>query len=76
MADRKNYAEHQYDFEIGCLVKSPCRQCWEHHRFPACSSDCDILDQIQTLLARSVLSTRNYSNMEAFSIYLETWKKK
>lgn len=57
-----------FDFEIGYLVKSPCRECPERERFPACAQDCKILDRVQRALARGVTSTCSYSQKESFRI--------
>ena len=55
--NKGNY-RHRFDFEIGSLVKSPCRGCPTRHRFPRCMDDCQVLDGIHTLLANAVSCTR------------------
>jgi len=45
-----------FDFEIGYLIKSPCLNCENKSQLPSCHSDCLILDQIQTMLARGISS--------------------
>ena len=50
---------YQFDFEIGYLVKSPCKDCDKRIDFPQCANDCTILDDIHTVLAEAVsCSTR------------------
>ncbi len=46
----------KFDFEIGYLVKSPCLTCKNRSALPGCHSNCNILDKIQTLLARGISS--------------------
>ncbi|MEE8398987.1 MAG: hypothetical protein V3S89_08265 [Desulfobacterales bacterium] len=48
---------YQFDFEIGYLVKSPCKNCDKRTDFPECSNDCMILDGIHTMLAEAVSCT-------------------
>ena len=49
---------YKFDFEIGYLVKSPCRGCDFYKRFPGCVNECQILDKIQTTLAESMSCRR------------------
>ena len=51
----------KYDFEIGYLVKSPCKKCIYHKIFPKCSDQCEILDKIHTVLAEAVSCSRRKS---------------
>jgi hypothetical protein len=46
----------KFDFEIGYLTKSPCLNCKNRPQLPGCHSGCNILDKIQTLLARGISS--------------------
>ncbi len=48
----------KFDFEVGYLVRSPCRTCAEIGRLPACSRSCTQLERVQTLLADSISCTR------------------
>ena len=41
----------KFDFEVGTLVKSPCRNCEDREKFPKCIDGCEHLDRIQTILA-------------------------
>ncbi len=45
----------QFDFDLGYLVKSPCRDCDQRESaFPDCSQNCHLLAQVQTALSSSV----------------------
>jgi hypothetical protein len=48
----------KYDFEIGYLVKSPCKKCILNKTFPKCADHCDLLDKIHTVLSEAVSCTR------------------
>jgi len=56
---RKNGFNYRFDFEIGYLVKSPCKECERKKSFPECEDDCITLDKIHTILAKSVSLTRS-----------------
>ncbi|MCF8092431.1 MAG: hypothetical protein K9K21_04680 [Desulfotignum sp.] len=45
-----------FDFEIGYLTRSPCLTCENKNNLPRCHEDCDVLDMIQTTLARGISS--------------------
>ena len=49
---------HRFDFEIGYLVKSPCRSCVRREEFPGCDETCDTLDEIHSILCDSVSCTK------------------
>lgn len=49
----------KFDFEVGNLVKSPCKDCEKRKRFPKCFDECDVLDRVQTVLAESRTLTRS-----------------
>jgi len=59
---------HNFDFDIGYLVKSPCRDCITKDSLPNCIQGCQILDQIQTVLADSIPSETSISPVETFDI--------
>ncbi|KPJ75725.1 MAG: hypothetical protein AMJ54_14170 [Deltaproteobacteria bacterium SG8_13] len=49
----------RFDFEVGHLVKSPCRECdFRKTSFPVCSHDCIVLNKIQSILSESVSCTK------------------
>ncbi|MFP4668783.1 MAG: hypothetical protein ACLFMN_08305 [Desulfobacterales bacterium] len=50
-----------FDFEVGYLKKSPCRDCSRSRELPDCAEQCSLLDRIQTMLAKGVsCSGRHY----------------
>lgn len=51
-------SNHQFDFEVGSLVRSPCIGCPTRPDFPKCIDQCNQLDQIHTVLANTVSCTR------------------
>lgn len=73
---RPKYDPRRFDFEIGHLKKSPCRECHCHLLFPDCFDGCTLLDRIQTTLARTVLTSCNHSPVDTFAIHIEEWHKK
>lgn len=56
----KKVLRYRFDFEIGYLIKSPCRECQSDSRLPGCADDCVILEKIQTILAESISCTRRF----------------
>ena len=68
--------KRRFDFDIGHLVKSPCRECRDRPRLPLCAGDCGLLDRIQTRLARGISTTHTHSPLEPFAVYLESAQKK
>ncbi len=46
--------KYKFDFDVGYIVKSPCRECENRDDFPKCSDDCLMLDKIHSKLAESV----------------------
>ena len=54
---KKNF-KFKYDFEIGYLVKSPCKKCIRKKTFPKCADHCDLLDKIHEVLSEAVSCTR------------------
>ena len=48
----------QFDFDIGYLVKSPCRCCEQHEDLPHCSRACHLLDRVRGILVDSISCTR------------------
>jgi len=55
---KKKPFKYRFDFEIGYLVKSPCRDCDERPFFPRCINACRILDDIHSVMAESVSCSR------------------
>ncbi len=63
--------KNSFDFEIGYLVKSPCRDCNSREDLPDCVQGCEILDQIQTVLADSIPSEKSISAVETYDVPAE-----
>ena len=57
---RKKFYHYRFDFEIGHLIKSPCKECDARKNFPECIEACDVLDKIHSVLSEVVSCTRNY----------------
>ncbi len=55
----------RFDFEIGYLTKSPCKECPCICELPQCAEQCRILDQIQMLLAKGISCTGRHPFMES-----------
>ncbi|RJP86105.1 MAG: hypothetical protein C4518_14780 [Desulfobacteraceae bacterium] len=53
----------KFDFEIGYLVKSPCRECPNLNNLPKCSDACVILDDIRVILAKGISCTGKQSSV-------------
>lgn len=67
----------KFDFEIGTLIKSPCKECEDRRLvFPGCTRECRLLDEIQTLLASGICCSRNHSPAEDFTICIEPQKSR
>lgn len=54
----------KFDFDIGYLIQSPCRDCSMVEQFPDCFRTCLTLDRVQTLLSQGISSTRNAADSE------------
>jgi hypothetical protein len=50
--------QYRFDFEIGYLKKSPCKECEERDDFPKCIDTCRIIDQIHDILTESISCTK------------------
>lgn len=55
----------KFDFEIGYLTKSPCRDCPHFHDLPSCSNECRVLDRIRIILARGISCTGTHHFLQA-----------
>ncbi|WP_035257267.1 hypothetical protein [Desulfatirhabdium butyrativorans] len=58
--NRKDH-EHCFDFEIGYLIKSPCRECIHRERLPLCVESCQTLARIHEKLARVISCSSRHS---------------
>ena len=63
-----NSDNHNFDINVGHLVKSPCKECEIRESFPTCIDDCQILEQIQSALADSMSTANNFSVAETFDV--------
>lgn len=62
---------YNFDFDIGYLVKSPCRDCVTQDKLPDCIQNCEILDKIQHVLADSISSETSISQLETYDVPAE-----
>lgn len=67
---------HRFDFDIGYLIKSPCKNCGMRQGFPKCSEKCEVIDKIQEMLCGVVSSSKRFSSMESFSVSSDNSEKK
>lgn len=72
----RSHPKKRFDFELGYLVKSPCKSCVYRSSIPDCMDRCQVLDRVQTTLARSVVTTCRFSQLEPYSVLLEDRAKK
>ena len=56
---KKSSFKCRFDFEVGYLVKSPCKDCDQRETLPACSSNCIILDKVQSVLSTAISSSKH-----------------
>jgi hypothetical protein len=54
----KKKFKFKYDFEIGYLVKSPCKTCVRQKALPKCALKCSLLDKIHDTLSEAISCTR------------------
>lgn len=73
---KKLFFQHRYDFEVGYLVKSPCRECENRPNLPECAETCPILDAIHEILIGCVPSSKNVSTLESYALSQEIRSKK
>lgn len=48
----------KFDFDVGYLVRSPCRACEQVGNLPACARACAQLDRVRSILADTIACTR------------------
>ncbi len=51
---RRNLFKYRFDFDIGMLLKSPCRECVKRKQLPRCADQCTTLDRIHEVLSHSI----------------------
>ena len=59
---------NNFECEIGYLIRSPCRDCDTRKDLPECIQDCELLAQIQTILAYSNPSEKSISTLETYDV--------
>jgi hypothetical protein len=66
----------RFDFEVGWLVRSPCRDCREKSNLPRCADACATLDTIQRTLSKGISSSRDCALQESYTVAHDNWKQK
>jgi hypothetical protein len=66
--EEQSILENRFDFDIGHITKSPCRECSVKSNLPECSNDCEILSELQELLIGGISCSKSFSNREEYSI--------
>ena len=59
-----------FDFNIGNLVQSPCRNCPNRFRLPDCRKECKLLSRVQNILANQIVTAYTVDHGDTYSIYL------
>jgi hypothetical protein len=72
----KTFYKRKFDFEIGYLIKSPCKECKNRNTFPKCADNCEMLDRIQTILSEGMSCTRGFSSVESYALSHQGWKSR
>ena len=57
---KKRLFNYRFDFEIGFLIKSPCRECEHREELPECTRGCVVLDKIHSVLSHTVSCAKAY----------------
>lgn len=52
------FYKYKFDFEIGTLKQSPCKDCPYRQEFPKCFEDCTILDELRNILSETRSCTK------------------
>jgi hypothetical protein len=64
----------RFDFEIGYLIKSPCKTCIQYDAaFPQCAEQCAILDRIHTALAPAISCSCSNGTVESTTSLHPGW---
>ncbi len=68
----RSTAVRKFDFEIGYLVKSPCKECYLHPiSFPSCADQCEEINKIQTILAPGIACSRSGATPDSSLLSLQ-----
>ena len=54
----KKKFNYKFDFDIGYLTKSPCKNCVRKKDVPSCIDECRMLDKIHVVLSEAVSCSR------------------
>ena len=60
---------NKFDFDIGHLSKSPCKECDLKSHLPGCSKACQKLKQLQTLLSGCVSCSNGYHHTDPYIVF-------
>ena len=55
---KNSYPKFRFDFDIGYLVKSPCKACEERDAFPRCIDACETLQRIHAVMSECISCAR------------------
>lgn len=61
----------EFDFEVGTLLESPCRNCEMRAMLPYCRDHCQLLVDIQSILAGAISSGHSVSPAETYSLMID-----
>lgn len=65
---KKIAGRNKFDFDVGHIIKSPCRDCDLKNHLPSCSENCQNLNQLQTLLIGCVPCSNGFHHTEPYAI--------
>ena len=60
--------KNKFDFDIGHIIKSPCRECELKNHLPSCSENCQKLNHLQTLSISGVSCSKDFHHTEPYTI--------
>jgi hypothetical protein len=67
---RRSANNNKFDFDIGHIKKSPCRECDSKDHLPNCSKGCMKLDRLRALSIGCTACSRDDHDTETYSICL------
>ena len=66
----KNANHSKFEFDVGHIAKSPCRDCYFKKDLPGCSENCEKLKRLQNQLIGCVSCSNGFHPLEAYTISL------
>jgi len=69
---RQDMRHKNFDFEIGHLVKSPCKQCAMAGNLPSCANQCEKLHAIQRILSRTMSCSNGSASGEESALAMRS----